>query len=65
MKKKIYICDCCGKTVDDPYKARMVMLDREIININPFERRNIKTTRRIDICHDCWSAIKNMSKLKD
>lgn len=59
--KNIYICDCCGKTITNPYKAHM----REFtfapdIELGYVCSRHIINKTKIDICEECFDRFKKI-----
>lgn len=57
MIVKSYVCDICGRTIDNPYKAHM----REYF-ICPYEEKttsyfDARVFKRVHICGDCHKII--------
>lgn len=58
-----YICDSCGKVIDDPYDVRMreFFIDAEY-DLSQWWYRPVKHKCRIHLCDGCF---KGLNKLAD
>ena len=63
---KCYKCDACGKTIENPYKAKMkefcIGCQHEVTGTFPWY-----TTRKtaVDLCDDCFHALCKIAKSKE
>ena len=55
---KVYVCDACGITIENPYEAKMkefyVGCSFELCGVLPsFDKRRVK----VHLCDDCYHAL--------
>ena len=60
---KAYICDSCGRTISDPYKANM----REFYVDSVYEfgvvvPKNCKQKEKIHLCENCYAGLYHISE---
>lgn len=59
---KVYKCDACGQTIENPYKEKM----KEFIVSTDFEgfTWNFKNKIKLDLCKECFEGLHYLAELK-
>ena len=57
---KVYRCDCCNITIDNPYIVRMK--EFKVSFDYPFDSHNIHKKRRIHLCEKCFKGLYSLGE---